>query len=35
MVEFLPRLQLQRWTPEARDVRVEAFFGVLTFCRIP
>ena len=35
MVEFLPRLHLQRWTPEARDVRVEAFFGVLTFCRIP
>ena len=35
MVEFLPRLQVQRWTAEARDVRVEAFFGVLTFCRIP
>ena len=35
MVEFLPRLQLQRWTAEARDVRVDAFFGVLTFCRIP
>ena len=35
MVEFLPRLQLQRWAAEARDVRVDAFFGVLTFCRIP
>ena len=35
MVEFLPRLQLQRWTAEVRDVRVDAFFGVLTFCRIP
>ena len=28
MVEFLPRLQLQRWTAEARDVRVVFFFGV-------
>ena len=35
MVEFLPRLQLQRWAAEARDVRVDALFGVLTFCRIP
>ena len=35
MVEFLPRLQLQRWTAEARGVRVDAFFGVLTFCRTP
>ena len=35
MVEFLPRLQLQRWAAEARDVRVDAFFGVITFCRIP
>ena len=35
MVEFLPRLQLQRWTAEARDVRVDAFFDVLTSCRTP
>ena len=35
MVEFLPRLQLQRWTAEARDVRVVFFFEKITFCRIP
>ena len=32
MVEFVPRLHLQRWTAAARDVRVDAFFDVLTSC---
>ena len=36
MVEFLPPLQLQRWTASARDVRVDFFFfEKITFCRIP
>ena len=32
MVEFLPRLQLQRWAAEARDVRVD-FFSFFFFLK--
>ena len=34
IVDFLC-LELRRWTAEARDARVEAFFDVLTSCRTP
>ena len=35
IVDFLPCLELRRWTAKARDARVEAFFVVLTSCRTP
>ena len=35
IVDFLPCLELRKWTAEARDARVEALFVVLTSCRAP